>query len=259
MKKMTALLVLILVLFASASFAEDLSGLNDQELMILHQEVLAELERRGIQYGDEGPGSDLNIMEGDEIVLHRMTEFFSYWNEFNMDNMLTLCLPEWKEEVGNPRPALFQLLLNRTPLDLIPESVSGDPDDPVRTIQASSVMDRNNGQDPVRYRLRIQMKKSDDGLWYIDPQSLKDAEILTDSPAIIPTPEPESSTGSVSGSTLLYFVPEGGQYYHLDPNCKTVNPKFLPMGGSFTYAEVNNEPYRDRNPCPVCEAPSREE
>ena len=92
------------------------------------------------------------------------------------------------------------------------------------------------------------------------PRSLQEAETLTDWIPARPTPEPaEEEEKAISGSTLLYYVPEGGQYYHLEPDCKTVNPKFLPMEGCFTYAEVNDEPYRDRMPCQVCGAPPREE
>ena len=260
MKKLTVLLVLILIAVLPVSRAEDLSALDDRELMILHQEVLDELERRGIQYGDESIPSMPEAAGEDEIVLRRMGDFFAAWYEFNMDDMLSLCLPEWKAETGNPRPALFQLLLNRTPLYYIVEYVSGDADGDVRTVQVSSEMDRNNGRDPVRYRMRIRMRKSADGLWDVDPRSLQEAETLTDWIPVLPTPEPaEEEEKAISGSTLLYYVPEGGQYYHLDPDCKTVNPKFLPMEGCFTYAEVNDEPYRDRMPCQVCGAPPREE
>ena len=47
MKKLTVLLVLILIAVLPVSRAEDLSALDDLELMILHQEVLDELARRG--------------------------------------------------------------------------------------------------------------------------------------------------------------------------------------------------------------------
>ena len=58
-------------------------------------------------------------------------------------------------------------------------------------------------------------------------------------------------------NTVLYYFPEGGQYYHADPNCKAVNEKYLPLEGTFTYAELDDEPYRELQPCGICGAPSR--
>ena len=55
-------------------------------------------------------------------------------------------------------------------------------------------------------------------------------------PAVTSTPEPY-----IDGNTLLYYNPNGGKLYHLDPNCKIINPKFLPLGGTFTYSQIENE------------------
>ncbi len=59
--------------------------------------------------------------------------------------------------------------------------------------------------------------------------------------------------------TMLYYSPEGGRYYHADRNCKTVHEQYLPLTGSFTYAELEDEPYKDLQPCGVCGAPLRPE
>ena len=69
-----------------------------------------------------------------------------------------------------------------------------------------------------------------------------------------PTPGP-TETPTVFASTVLYYNPSGGEYYHLDQNCKIINPKFLPLGGQFTYGEIGNEPYSKLKPCNVCGAP----
>ena len=197
----------------------------------------------------------------DSAATGRLQTFFSYWMVNNQDGMLTLCSPTWQSKQENPKTALFGLMGNRTPKeDIVMENISGTPNDTTRTVTITVLMDPNNGKDPVRYRIGVIMVKENDGLWYVDPRSLQEAEMLTDWIPVLPTPEPaEEEEKAISGSTLLYYVPEGGQYYHLDPDCKTVNPKFLPMEGCFTYAEVNDEPYRDRMPCQVCGAPPREE
>ena len=63
--------------------------------------------------------------------------------------------------------------------------------------------------------------------------------------------------GTADASTVLYYHPDGGEYYHLDPNCRSVHPNYLPLEGMFTYAQVNGEPYAALEPCNVCGAPQR--
>ncbi len=68
-------------------------------------------------------------------------------------------------------------------------------------------------------------------------------------------PEPAGEPAEVSGDTVLYYNPDGGTFYHLDANCKLVHPKYLPLSGSFTYAELGEEQYKDLLPCNICGAP----
>ena len=57
--------------------------------------------------------------------------------------------------------------------------------------------------------------------------------------------------------TPLYYNPSGGEYYHLDQNCKRINERYLPLQGHFTYAELSKEPYSKLKRCNVCGAPLR--
>ena len=59
------------------------------------------------------------------------------------------------------------------------------------------------------------------------------------------------------GDTVLYYNPDGGSRYHVDMNCPSTNPRYLPFSGQFTYAEVNDEAYILLMPCNVCDAPLR--
>ena len=59
------------------------------------------------------------------------------------------------------------------------------------------------------------------------------------------------------GNLILYYNPDGGSRYHVDRNCASTNPKYLPFSGQFTYAEVNDEAYMHLMPCNVCDAPLR--
>ena len=194
--------------------------------------------------------------EPDNSVTERLQTFFYYWSANRYDDMLTLCSPTWQSKTDNPKTALFALMANRTPKDYMVENVSGTEQDSTRTVTVTSLMDRNNGKDPVKYRLSVIMMKETDGQWYVDPQSLQTYEAAeTTDPSITPTPAP-TETPAVYANTTLYYNPSGGEYYHLDQNCKRINERYLPLKGHFTYAELGNEPYNKLKPCAICGAPS---
>lgn len=196
--------------------------------------------------------------ENDNSITDRLQTFFYYWSANRTDDMITLCSPSWQSKVEDPKRALFGLLANRTPKDYMVESVSGTEYDTTRTVTVTSLMDRNNGKDPVRYRLSVIMSKEND-VWYVDPQSLQTYENAdTPDPSITATPAPTEET-KAEPNTVLYYNPSGGEYYHLDPNCKKINERYLPLQGKFTYAEINKEPYSKLKPCAICGAPLRDQ
>ena len=55
----------------------------------------------------------------------------------------------------------------------------------------------------------------------------------------------------------LYYNTEGGQYYHLDPNCPSIAEKFRPIRGIFLYSQLTEMPYRFLKRCRICGAPER--
>ena len=194
--------------------------------------------------------------ETDNEVTNRLETFFTYWAANQYDNMLTLCSPTWRNKSENPKNDLFVLMRNRTPKDYMVENISGTNQDMSRSITVSSLMDMNNGKDPVRYRLSVIMIKESDGLWYLDPQSLQSNEPLnTPDPSVTDTPAP-TETPLTDANTVLYYNPDGGSFYHRDQNCKKINERYLPLKGKFTYAELNQEPYKNLKPCAICGAPS---
>ena len=137
------------------------------------------------------------------------------------------------------------------------KNISGTSNDTSRTVTVTALMDRNNGKDPVKYRMNIMMEKESDGLWYVDPKSLlsyEDAD--TPDPSITNTPAPTDEP-VVYPDTILYYNPGKGEYYHLDPNCKSVAEKYLPLQGHFKYSQINEEPYKKLKPHAVCGAPLR--
>ncbi|MHC1786363.1 MAG: L,D-transpeptidase [Christensenellales bacterium] len=54
---------------------------------------------------------------------------------------------------------------------------------------------------------------------------------------------------------MLYFNPDNGQYYHSDQNCPSIRDRFLPLKGSFTYAELEDAEHGRLSPCTSCNPP----
>lgn len=195
--------------------------------------------------------------EPDSSVTDRLQTFLYYWSANRQDDMLTLCSPSWASKVENPKTALFGLMANRTPKEYYVENVSGTENDTSRTVTINALMDRNNGKDPVKYRMSIIMVHEADGLWYVDPKSLQTYEAAeTTDPSITPTPAPTAEPETYA-NTPLYYNPSGGEFYHRDQNCKRINERYLPLQGHFTYAELSKPEYSKLKPCAICGAPSR--
>ena len=72
---------------------------------------------------------------------------------------------------------------------------------------------------------------------------------------ITETPSP-TETPAIYPDTVLYYNPSGGEYYHLDQNCKRINERYLPLQGHFKYSELTNDKYSKLKPCAICGAPS---
>ena len=80
----------------------------------------------------------------------------------------------------------------------------------------------------------------------------------------IPLPEGSSpleedpGEGEPDPDTKLYYNPDGGMFYHLDPCCPTVSPAYSPLQGWFLFSQVEDTAYRTLLPCKKCKAPKRE-
>ena len=209
-----------------------------------------------VAVGEEAQSATPTPVPDDNAAADRLESFFYFWSVNKYDDMVNMCAPSWLTGLENPKNVLFGLLANRTPLDYTVEKISGTPNDSSRTVTVVSTMDRNNGKEPVKYRLGVLMVHEADQ-WYVDPQSLKTYEQAeTPDPATLPTETP-SPTPPTPANTVLYYNPNGGTKYHLDPNCKSTHAKFLPFKGHFTYSQVNEDAYKDLEPCNVCAAPLR--
>ena len=205
------------------------------------------------------PEEDLGESEAEQ----RLTTFMDYWAVNKIEEMVNLVQPSWASTQDSPAQVLFTLISNRTPMEYQIESISGTASDSSRTVTMSAYIDKNNGKDPVRYRFMILMVK-EAGEWYVDPNSLatndtveattvpaSGVETIAQSlaPRMTVTPIPDPST------KLYYNASGGGKYYHIDPNCSAVNPKYLPLA-SFLYSELDDPPYNSLQPCLKCGAPT---
>ncbi|MBP3644973.1 MAG: hypothetical protein J6K55_00925 [Clostridia bacterium] len=194
----------------------------------------------------------------------RLELFMNLWMVNNTTEMVQLVQPSWCSKQENPSMALFMVLANRTPEDFIIEDISGSDTDNSRTITMRSTINKNNGKAPSIYRFMIMMVKEGEE-WYVNPNSLAtndkeatktDENVVktqsvgtaTEAPRTTVTPAPPAST------TLYYNM--GGNYYHMDPNCPSVNADNLPFDGSFSYSDLKEiKSTTNFLPCLKCGAP----
>ena len=183
----------------------------------------------------------------------RAIEFVQAWGNNDFDAMLKLISPKWIANSNNPRNDLFSALGVKTPVDVSFVQINGTVNDTSRGVVLDVEMNNNNGKDNSRYRVTIQMEVLD-GVWYVDPESLRSNEKVTDTPKPTLTQAP---TPVAYPDTVLFYNPKNGSYYHLDPNCKAVDKKYLPLQGSFMFKEIDQEPYKNLVRCNTCAAPLR--
>ena len=127
----------------------------------------------------------------------------------------------------------------------------------MRTARVKVTISRNiSGRNPEVYLFDVLMLK-EDGVWYVDPRSLKsNVKETTTQAAYNTTPtQPVASTGTPD--TVLYYNPDGGSYYHADANCSKIDKRYLPLQGQFLYSQINESFYKDLQQCVWCSSPKR--
>ena len=207
---------------------------------------------------DDGLPSDA----GASAAQLQLMAFMNYWGENQLDQMVTLCKPDWVNNQENPKSALFLLLTNRTPLSYSVEAVSGNSADDSRTITITVLISKASNATPEYYRMQVLMFRVNNN-WYVDPNSLNGSKVsVTAAPdgsvqtqTTVPTSEPEP-TQVPSASTVLYYNPDGGKYYHAVDNCSSVGAKYIPLSPLY-YSDLNSTNFKSLMPCPRCKPPER--
>ncbi|MBR5344488.1 MAG: hypothetical protein IK127_01510 [Clostridia bacterium] len=185
--------------------------------------------------------------------------FLTYWQENLQESMVNLCSRSWSQSLKSsttPRIELFSLLRNRTMLSFEFVSVTGSINDQRRTVTYYADMYPPGSTIAARYVLKVDVVQ-EGGQWYVDPRSMEsNAPTPSPTPAVsLPTQPPDPPEAALS--TVLYYNPDGGKLYHLDPYCSSAKPEYLPFKGHFTYAEINDPAYKNLTPCTMCGAPLR--
>lgn len=188
-------------------------------------------------------------------AVEQLMSFFYYWSTGNDEGMLSRTAPSWRASVDDPAAALFVLLLNRTPQDDY-EVTNITTGDAMRTATVKVTIDKNDGRSTMdRYAFKVIMKK-EDGIWYVDPQSLasNEKETATETVASANTTPTQPPLYTGTPETILYYNANGGEMYHLDPDCQSVGQKYKPMA-QFMFTALGESPYSELRPCNVCGAP----
>ena len=185
----------------------------------------------------------------------QMQSFFYFWSVNNTDSMLTLCAPSWQRSESEPKMKLFSILGNRIPVAYEMQSISGTDNDASRTITVIAEIDKRNGNATSKYVYRVVMLK-EDGMWFVDPKSLASNEETKETTTnSMPTQPPTPAPGNAS--TILYYNPDGGTKYHIDPECPSLAERYRPLTHSFNFTELNDAKYSELKACTRCGSPIR--
>ena len=222
----------------------------------------APLDGYGVQeaapQAEEEPEQTVSEKAAEESE-QRLRDFLDHWKDNNLDYMVNLCAPSWLRSIrsGDAKSSLFGILQNRALLAYEIQGKTGTENDQLRKITIMALIDRHTTVDSQRqYQIDISVVREND-TWYVDPASITSYE---------PTPAPTSTSSKptqpptpapASQSTVLYYNPDGGKFYHADPNCPTVSDKYKPLRGTFYYSQINEGSFRNLQPCSSCAAPNR--
>ena len=129
----------------------------------------------------------------------RLVKFFRLWREQDWQGMLDMCTSGWKAQTEDPLKDLQSIAHIRTP-----EIVSMEP---LPAVEPEYLMDctvrSGENRDDWWYRLKITMEKEADGLWYVNPESLRKTEPLSEK-------EIAARRSRKTGGTVWYYPTSSG-------------------------------------------------
>ena len=114
-----------------------------------------------------------DVLKMDPEIEERLNGFMNRWSTQDYDGMLTLCDPEWQANTEDARQALEDLTQSATLLENRYKKITGTAEDTLRTVTCATNIQRPGNKLHTSFQLDIEVKKAADGLWYINPESLR--------------------------------------------------------------------------------------
>jgi len=118
-----------------------------------------------------------------------------------------------------------------------------------------STCERYLGEKASHGCVRVQRKANDDGInmkWIWENVPIRTKLLIWDDDN---RPDPFMDY-PLPGDAILYYNPNGGQYYHADQNCASIKNRFLPLEGTVTYADLDLPEFAKLTPCKHCNPPA---
>lgn len=188
-----------------------------------------------------------------------MNNYMQMWFDENYEDMVRYTKPEWRLKQEAPSR---QLNWNHSGWKLKswriePAAVSPNAD--ALALKVLTNLTRERQTDAFYTCEYSALLFYVDGVWYVDPDSMRANPVLVD-PDKTPSPnesansaEPNTINPTTKPTTKLWYNTDGGTYYHLDQKCKSLNPKFYDKMESFEYSELMR--FSKLKPCLECDAP----
>ena len=207
------------------------------------------------------PTPTATSVDDSEECYAQLHSFFTLWKNNAISQMVNLTAPSWRSSIKGGTDAVTQklfgeVLTNRTPVSWDFTAITGTSNDIARMVTVRAVINKNNTLGESVYLWKVRMVK-EDGVWYVDPATLQSNEQeSTATPTNALATQPVLNTSHPD--LLIYYNPEGGTYYHIDPNCESLNPKYRPLSGVIKWSQIEDDPYDKLEQCKRCGAPLRE-
>ena len=223
----------------------------------------------GLPGGEEERSVPAVIRNGNSACEQVLVQFLEYWKGGMVTDMVALTAHSWRQKASFMHNGAEQALyaqISGKKLDSykLEGEPTGTDNDTSRTITVLCEVIQKDEPRLIRYQALI---LQENGQWLVDPNSLMNGtrvDTATPGPGEAgsvtaataqPTPTPKP-TAKPKSNLKLYYNPQGGQYYHSDSKCSTVNTKKYTLK-SFTYGNIGKSPQRNLSPCGACNAPDR--
>lgn len=217
------------------------------------------------------PGTEATSPPANQAVVQAKEALESYlraWTTFDYDEMTKHTLPSWRQVQDSAKQQLYMMhnwwqVNNWT----ITNETTSPSADSVTFYVVVDMQPINAQKSAVKQQFTaLVIKYEGDGLWYVDPDSMRTGITVEETPPpqqlqeAGETPEPTASPEPTVGpNTTLWYNTKGGKRYHIDEHCKSLNPDdYDIVMKSFPYSDLGKSAYSKLVPCETCNAPERE-